>query len=364
MVRMSDILKKIKERQEKAKEEKIPSQPTQEQVVKPQPPGVSKEEKPIRPQPKHEVRISESVIGRPKLLDEEESLKLYEDTLALIKDIYDKAKVDKEMDDDDKAIISQVEKFVNQQCLNNDNILCLINFVNEDNFVYSHVINVCIISIEIGIGLRYDKTKLIELGVAAMVHDIGMVKYQDLYNKPSKLSRREYNEIKNHSSAGAKILKKFKNISKKSISVAEQEHERIDGSGYPNSLKANSISEYSKIIQVVDVYEAITHWRPHRSAINPSKALEQLIDSKDSFERKIMKILIERLTCPYPPCSYVKLSTGEKGIVIKRNLKFPLRPVIEIIYSADGEELKEAKTIDLAIHSTIYIERHLRDDEI
>lgn len=74
-----------------------------------------------------------------------------------------------------------------------------------------------------------------------------------------------------------------------------------------------------------------------------------------------MKVLIERLASPFPIGSNIKLSSGEKGKVIKRNLVCPLRPVVEIVSEADEEKLVETRTIDLAKHPTIYIKGILEE---
>lgn len=296
-------------------------------------------------------------------LNEEESLKLYEETISLVKDIYNRIQAGKEFIERDKDIIDYLNRYADQQYLNNDNILNLVNIQAKDDYMYNHVVNVCIISIDIGIGMGYDRPQLFELGKAAILHDIGMIKLYDVYNKPRRLSPEEYKEIKTHPLLGAEILEKLKIIAEKTVTATTQEHERIDGSGYPHGLKKEAIDEYAKIIGLADVYEAMTHVRPYRDKFHPYEALKEIIDAKDTFEKKIIKVLIERICCPYPLGSYVKLSTGEKGEVIKRNLRNSFRPIVEINYDSKGKRLRKPRIVDLIKYPSIYIKGHLKNNE-
>jgi HD-GYP domain-containing protein (c-di-GMP phosphodiesterase class II) len=364
MVRIADILKKKAEGQQA----KPPaSEPPPEQKTQSEQPSPSVKEEPQsqeRPELHKEpgIRISETVLAKSKLLSQKESIELYSETVSLVKEIYDWVKAGKEITEENlKDIIVYVGKFVDQQCLDNDNILSLINLPTENDFIYKHVVNVGIICIDLGCGLGYDKAKLIELGSIAIVHDMGMTKFHDLYNRPHQFNEKEFAEIKNHCKIGAEILGKFKDKYKRMVSVVYQEHERLDGSGYPLGLKEEAIDEYAKIIGLADMYEALTHLRPYRSETSPAKVLDILLLNRNGFWRKIMKVLIERLASPFPVGSNIKLSSGEKGKVIKRNLACPLRPVVEIVSEADEEKLAETRTIDLAKHPTIYIKGILEE---
>jgi len=369
MVRISDILKKTGKEKAEANPAQPQLPPPQQQIPSGPPPTDIKEksqsEEKIESQSEVGIKISQTVLGKSKSLDNDECVKLYNEAVSLIKDIYDKAKDGREIADEDlKNIVVYVEKFVDQQYLANDNILQLINLPIQGDFIYNHLVNVCIISIDLGIGLGYDKAKLIELGRIAILHDIGMAKFYDSYSQQHRFNEVEYTKIKEHPKIGAEILGKFKNICERCAPVVYQEHERIDGSGYPLGLKEESIDEYAKILGSADMYEALTHGRPYRSKMGSGEVLRTILKSKNSFGRKIMKVLIQRFASPFPVGSNIKLSSGEKGKVIKRNLDCALRPVVEIIVEADEEHLEKTRIIDLAKHPTIYIKGPLEDEEI
>lgn len=375
MVRMSDILKKVRGKKanidkkeppaEQVPPEQIkPPQPISEKpqdpnpITPPQPPKVEPENKPeIEQKTLPEPAISPYRVVKYKPLDLAESVNLYGKIRMKIMLVYNIIKSGKEIGDQDRVILDQVRELIDQICLGNEGILAMTMSIVKDDFLFNHVLNVCMMAIDIGVGLGYNKAQLLELGAAAILHDIGMMKHYNIYNQPRKLSAREYEEIKHHPELGAEIIDKFKNVSKRVVTIVGQHHERVDGSGYPRGLKGDAIDEYAKIIRMVDEYEAMTHSRPYREELSPHAALKEFIYVKDSFEKKIIKTMVERIALPFPLGSYVKLNSGEKGKIIKRNFSSPLRPVVEIMYGANGDRLEITKTIDLDKHDTIFIEK-------
>ena len=194
MVRISDILKKTG--QKKAESERPPSEapvlpPRPAPETKAQPDPVTFKEKPVSeekqgPPPEKGVTIFETVMAKNKLLNEEECSGIVpRDLVSLVKEIYDKARAGKEtIEADLEHVIVLVEKIADQQCLNNDNILNPMISSQSDDFLFQHAVNVAIVSMDVGLGLEYDKTALAELGFIAILHDIGMVKFKDLYGCP------------------------------------------------------------------------------------------------------------------------------------------------------------------------------------
>jgi len=380
IIRMSDILKKAKEKQkiakEKKKEEPLPEPVQQErppEPVKERPAAEIKideikrfetEEQKKEKLEKIEFKISPAIMKRTKAASNEENLQLYEETLSLIREIL-KMEIDYELIDIGR-IITQIERIVEQSSLSNKNMsmLAFIKDSKNENYLLCHSVNVCIYSIEMGLGLGYEKSKLVELGVSAILHDIGMVKYLHLSNHPRKLKTREYKKIKNHPKDGAEILKRIdKNLPEIAIRTAYQHHERINGTGYPKGLKEESISEYARIVGLTDVYEALSHPRPYRNEFLPSEVIQQIVANKNAFGYDLIKILLERIGV-FPIGCLVELSTREIAQVIKLDCKIPLRPSVRIIYEADGKEPKEIKKLDLIDHSTVHIRKELKKGQL
>jgi HD-GYP domain-containing protein (c-di-GMP phosphodiesterase class II) len=293
----------------------------------------------------------------------EENIKLtgelYDETLVLAKKLY--CPELESAPDLKLQINSLIEKMVSLLSRGNRESLqfCLSDYSKEEDYLYCHVVNVCLMSIEIGLGLGYDRLRLVELGTASFLHDIGITKYLEIINKSEKLTEEDYNKVKQHPNYGVEILNKLdKEFPAVVFDVVSQEHERMDGSGYPKGLKNGEIAEYAQIVGLIDVYEAMIHRRPYRSKHTFSETMNMILNKKNAFGYKMIKILIERIGI-FPLGSLVRLNTQEIGMVFKDNLKSPLRPVVNIIYDPSGKQLKQPKQIDLASNTVIYIEECL-----
>lgn len=366
MVKMSDILKKIKEG--KVKEERPlpgPTQPLPETQI----PQAPEQKIPIQAKPPipsgttPEVRISSIVVKEARPASHEETVKLYEETVSMMRVIL---KEKKDINDckfiDIKRITEQAEKIVEQLVLENENLLMLSfnGYPTPEEYFPYHSVNVCIYSIEVGLGLHYEKPSLIDIGISSLLHDVGMTRYLNLAYQPRKLDTKELNEIKKHPDVGRQILENIislNNVLIQTVSqVASQEHERLDGSGYPKGLKQNFINEYARIVSIVDVYEAMMHPRPYRSAYLPSQVFQEIMADKDKFDHKIIKVLVGRVGL-FPIGSYIELNTKEIAQVVKVNREYPTRPTVKVIRDAEGNILKEPKTFDLMSKTGLYVKR-------
>ena len=220
----------------------------------------------------------------------------------------------------------------------------------------AHSVNVCIYALMLGIGANYSHKKLIELGITALLHDIGMVFIPEIIvNKSGKLTATELETIRKHPYYTYKILQtlgeKYSWIAK----VAYQEQEREGGQGYPMGLKGDEIHDYAKIIGVVDVYEALTHHRPQRKGYMPHEAVKLILGTqKDLFSNKVKRLLLTKLSC-FPLGSYVKLNSKAICRVVEINEDSPLRPTVEILSDSQGSKLLTRKVVNLADAPLLYV---------
>ncbi len=336
----------------KSHAEKIPQQPQSD---------LSNEEEPKKIEggaedPKIlEVRISPIIAGKYKSLDKEENMKLYLAAVSSLTELKRKALADGDIGC--PLIMAPMGKLINQLMLDASSVMQLMECLTTP-YLYSHAINVSILSVIVGLGLGYDKVKLSELACAASLHDIGMVKFIDLANKPRKLTVDEYNEIKKHTVIGAEILKKSKDLPETAVYAALQQHERVDGSGYPYGIKGESIDPNVRIICLADVYEATTHPRAYRKKFKSSEVIQNLLEDKHAFEHNLIKVLIQKIGI-FTIGSFVQLNTKEIGIVARINDGLPLRPVVNIIYDRENKKLDHTKVVDLANQHTIYIKKEV-----
>jgi len=220
----------------------------------------------------------------------------------------------------------------------------------------AHSANVCIYSLMLGKGANYSHGQLIELGITALLHDIGMVFVpKEIVNKREKLTTSEFKQIRKHPNYSNKILQ---TLGKKYLwiaNVVSQEQERENGQGYPNGLKGDEIHDYAKIIGIVDVYEALTHHRPQRRGHMPHDAVKLILGTqKNLFSDEVKRLLLTKLSC-FPLGSYVKLNSKAICKVIEVYEDSPLRPTVEILFDSQKRKLQNKKIIRLTEAPLLHI---------
>jgi len=163
-------------------------------------------------------------------------------------------------------------------------------FEQTEKFSASHSRNVAIFALFIGKKLGFRGRRLRNLYIAALLHDIGKIGVPtSIITKTGKLDAKEFAQMKQHPVISARILRGFKEFEHLS-NIVLHHHEREDGSGYPDGLKGKAIPLESKIIAVVDVFEALVGERPYRNPIHPSSAFEKL--KQMPLDQQIVGILV------------------------------------------------------------------------
>ncbi len=368
MLKISDILKKAKKPEYSKEKTTKKITPASEQAPVPEAPARMREavpevsaQKPVDAgefwqKEKNEISAAKQENAQQPPADEQEVIIVYKEAVSLAQKIATPFTVDKQ------GLVKEVESIVDK----------LINFLKRDGtqlerlffseyfieqvYVYQHLVNVCVLSLRLGMALHYSHERLHQIGIAAFLHDIGLLKFEELISQPRRFNTAEYNEIKKHPVVGRDILKQFaQDLDLEIFDVIVQEHERIDASGYPYGLKEKEICDGAKIVGLVDEYEAMVHARPYRAKLGYLEAVKEIIRRKKSFEYKCLKALID-LAGIFPVNAMVKLNTREAGIVIKQNQQMPLRPVINITHNVHGKKLAEPKLVDLAANFSVYIQ--------
>lgn len=225
---------------------------------------------------------------------------------------------------------------------------------NIDDYTMMHSVNVAVLSIIIARSLGYPRHDLKDIGVGAILHDIGKAKLpRVLINKPGKLTDQEFEQVKRHTEYGFEILRKIFSINLSSAHIAYQHHERLDGSGYPRGLVGEGIHPWSRLAAVADVYDALTTDRPYRAAFRPDEAMAILHDNTGvQFEGRPVIHLIRRLAI-YPAGTIVRLNNGYIGIVV-RQTTVSSRPVVRVLADPDGL-LTGSYELDLSQDETYHV---------
>lgn len=247
-----------------------------------------------------------------------------------------------------KDSLSRVEELIDYIIEMGDVNKSLYDVKTYDNYTYMHCIDTGIMAAFLGVSFKMNDGQLKELGIGAILHDIGKTCIDsDIINKKSALNEEEFIEIRKHPFYGAELLKKNLFIPDSVIQAVSQHHERIDGRGYPNGLGGNAISKFAKIVSVCDVYDAVSNDRSYRKKFNPNEAYELVLaGSGTAFcENVVMKF--RETFAVYPLGCCLKLTNGVEGYVIKQNPNFPDRPVIRVLYDSETKKPIQFYEIDL-----------------
>lgn len=256
---------------------------------------------------------------------------------------------------DDKVRYT-IESIVDELLSKKDILINLSDMKLVDDYTFAHSVNVCVLSLITGIGLGFNTSRLRDLGIGAILHDIGKLKVpEEILKKPSQLTIEEFEEIKKHTVYGYEILRNSKNVSMISAFIAFGHHERYDGSGYPLQLRGENIHQCARIVAVSDVYDALTSDRVYRNKMRRYEVIEYISSlSSHHFEKEIVDSFMKYIAL-YPVGTGVLLNTNERGIVTAVNRSMPTRPIVKIIVDRENKKVTDESEIDLARKLNTYV---------
>ena len=173
-------------------------------------------------------------------------------------------------------------------------VISLSNLVEaKDAYTDNHTRRVADLAIALGKKVDLSAEQLRNVEVGAMIHDIGKVATpESILNKPGALTTEEFEVMKSHPEAGAKIIKPITALGKASELVLSH-HEKLDGSGYPQGLLADAISIETRIVTIADIFDALYTDRPYRKGMSLEKSLS--IIKEDAERGKLDPVLVEHL---------------------------------------------------------------------
>ncbi len=249
---------------------------------------------------------------------------------------------------DSEKVLDTVGRMVDSVMRNQDALTSLARLKSFDDYTFAHSVNVCILSLAVGRHMGLEKDDLEQLGLGAILHDIGkMLVPGDLLNKPGRLSEGEFRVMKKHTELGKEVLAGMKCVKEPAMTVVIEHHERFDGSGYHMQLSGSAIHLNARIAGIADVYDAMTSNRVYQKGMRPEDALKRLYHSRGSlFEPELVERLIKCLGV-YPIGTCVELNTGEAAIVRMINHSHPLQPMVLLIADMEGKPFPEPLEADL-----------------
>jgi HD-GYP domain-containing protein (c-di-GMP phosphodiesterase class II) len=211
----------------------------------------------------------------------------------------------------------------------------------HSNYLVSHAVRSSVYSIVLGAALKLPPFKLIELGAAAALHEIGMVRLPpQLYMAGRPLSPQERKSITTHPILGYNLLKE-RQVPLAVCLAALEHHERVNGSGYPRALTGEKISLYSKIIMVACSFDAVTANRPYKEAKDGYSGMVDILKNEGKqYDDLVIRALVYSLSI-YPIGTQVMLTSGKTAVVVDVNPDNPRYPIVQLLgaRSPDGKEL-------------------------
>lgn len=213
-----------------------------------------------------------------------------------------------------------------------DTMMWLSKIRKKDDYTAEHSLNVGLLAITFGRHLGASEDDLNKLGFAGMLHDVGKMRTPlEVLNKEGNLTDEEYTIMKSHAQHGRDILMAHKTIDHGAVDVAFGHHEALDGSGYPRKVKAAGINDFTRIVTLCDVYDAITSDRVYKDGRSSLEALKVLYQNRGTkFDEKLVTEFIKCIGL-YPPGSIVELKNGKVGIVISTNYRNRHLPKVMIL---------------------------------
>jgi HD-GYP domain-containing protein (c-di-GMP phosphodiesterase class II) len=174
----------------------------------------------------------------------------------------------------------------------------LLKITSDDYYAYTHALNVCTISIGLGMAIKLEKTPdIMELGLGALLHDIGKSMISPyIVNKPGRLTKEEFLIMQTHIVEGKKLLEKGNGKTQQNVFYPiTQHHERLSGNGYPSKLKGEQIHLFGRITSIANFYDNLTTARPYKKAYTPYEALALMAENKENFDHNLLVVFIKMI---------------------------------------------------------------------
>jgi putative nucleotidyltransferase with HDIG domain len=272
--------------------------------------------------------------------------RLYDDAVSVAGTLWDSAQTEGMPDADaSRGIVDSLAQAVAQ---NRTALLALTALKNYDNYTFTHMVNVSILTMGQARGLGIDGALLREFGLSALMHDIGKVRTpSEILNKPDRLTDQEFAILKRHTVEGAEILRRTPEMPALAPVVAFEHHLRADGSGYPAGVVRPQLNLGTMLCGIADVYDAMRSQRVYQEAF-PTDRILAVLQRNDGaqFDQHLVRRFAQ-LVGIYPAGNLVRLDTGEIAVVIKTYAPDPYRPKVRVLVSREGTRLEQPFDLNL-----------------
>ena len=244
--------------------------------------------------------------------------------------------------------IDKITQDIVNQAFESDDAIGIATLLKEtDEYFIEHSVNCAILMVMFGRSLGIKRPTLQCLGIGSLLMDIGMLKLPLLLtSKTNALNEKEIKRIQQHVDISLQLLESVNGINDVSLTVIQQHHERLDGSGYLDGLREQQISMYGKMAAIVDTYDSLTTRRPYREALKPADALKKMQEEELGLDKKLINQFIGCIGSN-PVGSLVKLDSGKLAMVMRLNKYLPMSPTVMVFYNL-VTKLDEVFQLDLS----------------
>ncbi len=255
-----------------------------------------------------------------------------------------------------EKVHKKVETMVESIFRNRDALSSLVRLKSVDDYTFAHCVNVSILSMSIGRQMGFGKKTVHDLGVGAILHDIGKTRVPaKILKKAGPLSETEFEEMRKHSALGGELLLGTKGITDESKHVVLQHHEKYNGTGYPGRKEGHRIHVFARIAAVADVYDAMTSNRVYQKSLPPDIVLQKMYMWREvHFEPSIVERLIKCLGI-YPIGTLVELNTGEVAVVTSTNQNNPIKPGLLVLFDEDKKRMPKPVEVHLGSETSRWV---------
>jgi putative nucleotidyltransferase with HDIG domain len=271
---------------------------------------------------------------------------LYANAVSVASAVWDSATTEHKPDAD--ASVAMIDGLAHAVSQNRTALMALTALKQYDNYTFTHMVNVAILTMGQARGLGIDGGLLREFGLAALMHDIGKVKTpKDILNKPDKLSDTEFMIMMRHTVDGAEMLRRTPEICALAPVVAFEHHLRLDGSGYPSGVARPSLNLCTMLCGIADVYDAMRSQRRYQQSF-PTERILEVLKRNDGlqFDQHLVRRFVQLIGI-YPPGNLVRLDTGEVALVVRTHGPDPHRPQVRILFDRTGVRVNLPYDINL-----------------
>lgn len=310
--------------------------------------------------------------GMPAVTLRQRPEELYEHAMVVTKGIFNRARHSEEISSEVMTVL--MNRLIDDLARGSEQMMELFFQTYSDDYLHVHAVNSAVLNIVFGLHLKLGQEELIRVGLCGLLHSIGLVKSVEhkhwvrsstggipfgdtmvrslgldkIVEQPRVLTEEERGKLRNEPVYAREIIESIPDIDPQVADIIYQHRERADGEGYPEGLAGEEIHPHAQLTSLCCVFEALTHPRRHRGKRFPDEAIEILTDQAGkNFNPDLVAKLINCFGV-YPVSWWVELSTGEVGKVIRVNQRFPMRPVVEILFDSKGKRLAQPKLIDLS----------------